>query len=295
MINSLKILLTGGSGFIGKNVLEQLGDKYLFLAPSSKELDLLDDFAVWGFLEKNNVDVVIHAANFATTRKTQGSSEILKKNLKMFFNLVRAKNFYKKMIVLGSGAEYSKQHNIKNIKESDFDINIPCDEYGFSKYIMAKYAQNVDFITHLRIFAVFGKYEDYVTRFISNNICRALLGENLSINKNTVFDYLYINDFIKILDFFISNNTKEKFCNIGSGAPISLLDLAELIRNKINKDLKIIVKNKEAGNEYTCNNSLLRKENNNVKFTEMSAALDDLIFYYRDIIFKLDKNSIFFD
>ena len=36
-----KILITGGNGFIAKNLLEGLGE-YDILAPNSKELNLLD-------------------------------------------------------------------------------------------------------------------------------------------------------------------------------------------------------------------------------------------------------------
>ena len=48
------------------------------------------------------------------------------------------------------------------------------DAYGFSKYICAQHIERADRIVNLRLFAVFGAYEDYTVRFISNACCRAL-------------------------------------------------------------------------------------------------------------------------
>ena len=121
MKKKIKILLTGGSGFFGRNIVELLGDKYEILAPNSKELNLLDTSLVYNFLKKEKVDIVIHAAAVGVARNEKDNPGIVLDNLKMFFNLVRAKKMYKRMIFLGSGAEYNKQQELKNIRESDFD------------------------------------------------------------------------------------------------------------------------------------------------------------------------------
>ena len=57
-----KILLTGGSGFIGKNILESfLVEKYELIAPSSHELDLLDTDCVNKFFKGKEFDIILHA------------------------------------------------------------------------------------------------------------------------------------------------------------------------------------------------------------------------------------------
>src|SRR3989344_2249920 len=204
----IKIFLTGGNGFIGRNIKEQLGSKYEIVAPTHAELDLTDSDAVYNFLEKNPVDIVIHAANIGGTRKQQHVFGITHVNLKMFFNLVRAKPFFTRMITLGSGAEYDKQYPLVKVPENDFDKHVPNDEYGLYKYVCASYAAKVDYITHLRLFAVFGKYEDYEIRFISNAICRALLRAPVTIRQNVMFDYLFIEDFVRILERCIVEKPK---------------------------------------------------------------------------------------
>ena len=50
----MKILLTGSSGLVGRNVFESpRSQNYELLTPSHKELDLLDKDAVFDYLEKN--------------------------------------------------------------------------------------------------------------------------------------------------------------------------------------------------------------------------------------------------
>ena len=48
----------------------------------------------------------------------------------MFHNLCAAKEYFNRMIVLGSGAEYDKRRGISLIKESQFGEITPADEYG---------------------------------------------------------------------------------------------------------------------------------------------------------------------
>ena len=58
----MRILITGGSGFIGKNLCEYLQEKNDLIVPTHDELDLLDDTTVQVYLRNNPVDVIIHAA-----------------------------------------------------------------------------------------------------------------------------------------------------------------------------------------------------------------------------------------
>jgi GDP-L-fucose synthase len=291
-----KILLTGGNGFIGKNILKLLGAEYFFLSPSSKDLNLLDKNAVYNYLKKNNVDYIIHSANFGGKRNQKHLSNTATYNLSMFNNLINAKEFYSKLIFLGSGAEYDKSKPISLVEEKDFGKTVPQDDYGYYKYQCSKYAEKVDFITHLRIFGVFGPYEDYIVRFISNNICRALMDLPILIKQNVKFDYLYINDFVKILNHFLSkDNFKFKHYNVCTGEPIDLLTIANKIITISGKNLKIKILSGGLGNEYSGNNNRLINELNNFKFTPFEISLKELYDWYAKNISDIDKNLLFFD
>lgn len=60
---TLRCLLTGGSGMVGRNILEHpKADEWEILAPCSGELDLTQSTQVYDYIQKNKPDVVVHAA-----------------------------------------------------------------------------------------------------------------------------------------------------------------------------------------------------------------------------------------
>src|SRR4030066_1887116 len=132
--------------------------------------------------------------------------------------------------VIGSGALYDMRHYYPKMKEEYFDTHVPVDEHGLCKYVCGKYIQKADKMIDLRIFGIFGKYEDYAIRFISNMICKALFDLPLTIKQNRKFDYIYVNDLMPILDYFIQNTATYKEYNITPDQSIELYTLAEKVR-----------------------------------------------------------------
>ncbi len=283
-MNKKIVFITGAGGFIGKNLTEQLNKKYDLLTPGHKELDLLDEKAVDKFFRKNKIDVVINCAIVGGSRKEEHVDSSLSNNLRIFFNLLKNKDKYKKMIHLGSGAEFDKSKPIVKVKETDLGKTIPQDEYGFFKYICSKYIEKEKNIISLRIFGLFGKYEDYRYRFISNAIVNNLNGLPIVMNQNVFFDYTYINDFVKIVDYFINHQVKHKFYNIGTGKRIDILIIANKINKISNKKSKITIKNIGLNNEYTCDNSRLANELKKFNFTDFDKSLVELYNWYKNKI-----------
>ncbi|MFZ2655123.1 MAG: NAD-dependent epimerase/dehydratase family protein, partial [Victivallales bacterium] len=162
----MKIFITGTNGFVGRNLKEYFQDKHDIHCPKRNQLDLLDTRAVQEFITGNQFDIVIHCAV---------NIQSIEHNLRMYFNLERCAGSFGKMLSVGSGAEYDMKNYVPKMKEEYFGRNIPSDIYGLSKYVIAKDIESKHRnIYNLRIFGIYGKYEDYKRRFISNNICRTL-------------------------------------------------------------------------------------------------------------------------
>ena len=111
----MKILLTGSSGLVGRNVLESPHSKnYELLTPNHKELDLLDKGAVSDYLEKNQPDLVIHAAGVVggIAANMQQPLKFLIENLDIGRNVIYGayRAGVKKFINLGSSCMYPRNH-----------------------------------------------------------------------------------------------------------------------------------------------------------------------------------------
>lgn len=281
-MNKKTVFITGAGGFIGKNLVEKFSEKYNLLIPGHEELDLLNEKTVDGFFKKNKIDTVINCAIIGGSRKEEHVNSSLSDNLRIFFNLLKNKDKFKKMIHLGSGAEYDKSKPITKVKETDLGKTIPKDEYGFFKYVCSKYIEKEENIVCIRIFGLFGKYEDYRYRFISNAIVNNLKGLPITMNQNVFFDYVCMDDFVKIVHYFINYKAKYKFYNIGTGKKIDILTISKKINKISDKKSKIVVKNTGLNNEYSCNNERLIKEMKEFSFTDFDNSLLELYNWYKN-------------
>ena len=292
----MKVLLTGGRGFIGRNLLEGLAGKFDFVAPSSKELDLTEQEQVERFVAANDFDIVLHTATWnATANSPKDVQQVLEKNLVMFFNLARLKDKYGKMIYYGSGAEYDRRYYVPFMKEDYFDRHVPIDQYGLSKYIMSKIVELADNIVDLRVFGCFGPYEDWEIRFISNAICKALLGLPITMRQNVFFDYIWVGDLVRMTEWAMRNETEHRQYNACTGQHVDLLSLAKLVKEVAGADVPIVLENECLKLEYSGDNSRIMSEMGGFRFTPLKDSLEMLRDYYRGILSSIDRKFLIHD
>jgi GDP-L-fucose synthase len=276
-----RLLITGSNGFIGRNLCEQMRDRYEVLAPKRQELDLLDDDAVRQYLRRGPVDAVVHSATTPGHRNAVPVPNLAYRNLRMFFNLVRNADCFGKMLHLGSGAEFDMRHYTPRMREEDFDRHVPVDEHGLSKYVCARYAEVApERVVVLRAFGVFGKYEDFEIRFPSNAICKALYDRPITLRQNRRFSYLFIDDLTPIVEHFVEHEARHRTYNVTPDEVVELEQVAQMVRDVSGKWVDIVVGQPGMGLEYSGDNARLHAEIPGLRFTPMRDALRSLYGWY---------------
>lgn len=115
-MSKIRILLTGGGGMVGRNLLEHSAiGEFEVLAPRSNELDLRDFVAVQAYINKHQPDMVIHAAGKVGGIQANMREPVsfLRDNLDMGRNIVWASRQagIKRLIGLGSSCMYPRNHS----------------------------------------------------------------------------------------------------------------------------------------------------------------------------------------
>lgn len=281
----MKVLIIGVKGFIGRNLFEYFSKipDFQVQGTTREAWDILDEKAVKQKLESSFFDVIIHCAIY-NPRVGEGkdAAKELEYNLRMFFVLEKYKHLYGKMIYFGSGAEFDKRYPICSVTELEQSKYIPDSVYGLEKYIIGKNIESCDNIYNLRVFGLFGKYENWSKTFISGACCKAIKNVPITIRQNLYFDYLYIADFCRMVKKFIDiSKPKYHTYHMTSGKRIDLRSLAEIVVKISRKEIPVIVCKDGIGNEYTASNDRIIEEIGMIDFTPYEEAIRELYNWYQ--------------
>lgn len=248
MSNALKVLITGGSGFIGRYLVEFLKKSHTVLVyddlSNSEKLseeknvkfckgDVLDFEKLLEF--SKDVDVMIHLAAISNVTQSISQPDITKKiNVDGTANVLQCcvKNKIKKIIFASSAAVYG---DCKDIITEETKTN-PLSPYGKSKLEAEKLIINqckenkINYII-FRMFNVYGKgqnkdYAGVISKFF----------ENITQDKEIIIygdgkqtrDFVSINDIVQAFDCAIKSNSNGVY-NIASGESISINQLVEIM------------------------------------------------------------------
>lgn len=290
----MNVLITGSEGFVGKNLSIYLKSQGISVAtPKFSDLDLTQETAVKCYLADHKFDVIVHCA---TTDRTNFGypSDVLKSNLAMFFNIYHNKAQHTRLINLGSGSEYARAFWQPNMAETYLGTHVPEDDHSYAKYLISRYIDELksEDVTTLRIFGIFGPYEDYTSKFISNCIAKDLVSLNIEIFKNTYYHYVYIDDFCRIVKSMLDIPWPETSYNVTSSKLIDLFSLAKLVADCGQKNTHIDILNEGLGIEYSGNNTRLMALLPNFSFTPLAISVQKLYSFYQQQEHCIEANEL---
>ena len=282
-----KILVTGATGFIGKNLVESLKEKFeiyaLILDEKEKNVIPQIDYILWKtFFDRENeiktldgkklgkIDTVIHLASYGVNPKDNDIDKMIESNINLTKDLISnlERVSCKNIIFTGSGFEYGDKGKIK-LKE-DMELN-PFSLYGATKvsaFLIGKKlceSLGINYI-NLRLFNIFGEYEGS-NRLIPQIINNYLEGKELNFTAgNQVRDYLYIKDIIEIYEMILEKNIyNNETYNVCSSEEVTIKEFITKVANTIgiNKEslnFGIIPSRKEEALYIVGDNSKLKKD-----------------------------------
>lgn len=250
----MKVLFTGHQGFLGRELIPHLKEDFEIEIFSG---DLTNHFEIMNFCESKSIEFIINAAARGGRRTLQDSELTFDNNLKIFKNLAFLQI---PLITFCSGAVYGKHRSIIGPTEDDVGKVQPVDPYGRSKLEIWQIAQQLEHVTILRYFNVFGKFEDS-NRFMKTNISNSINQKPLIVFQDFVMDFFYVKDSLNILKSILQRNIQVKDLNLVYMKKYSLSEICLLI-NRItgsNSEIKIVSENK--GNDYFGNGNRLNQLN----------------------------------
>lgn len=246
----MRILVTGGNGFIGKEIIEFLGDKHKIVYPTSKDLDLTNQSKVDLFFRNKYFDWVIHCAVKGGRRISNDEPEVFTSNMLMFINILRNSSNFKYLINFSSGAEYDRSKCFLKDKVS-IESSFPLDYYGLSKNLISRIVNRNPQVVNMRLFGVFGVNEDD-HRYIKTIYKKIKSNEEIVIFNDIYFDFFFIDDLLNVVNHYIDNfnENSPKDLDLVYQKKFQLSEILELVALKIKEDYDVNIIN-ETGNSYT--------------------------------------------
>ena len=271
----LKILVTGGAGFIGSNFIryllnqnEQVNvinlDKLTYAGNLDNLLDVKDnpayrfvkgDICDAGLVDQliSEVDIVVNfAAESHVDRSIGKPDEFIQTDIYGTFVLLEASRRYKikKFIQISTDEVYG---SIEDGSFKETDALMPSSPYSASKTGADRLAYSY-FVTYnlpviiTRCSNNFGPYQ-YPEKLISLFVTNAIEDKPLPIYGDgmNVRDWIYVDDHCDAVYFLLKNGRDGEVYNIGGGNERTNIEITDLILKSLQKPgtLKKFVKDRE--------------------------------------------------
>lgn len=252
-ISKKNILIIGGHGFIGSNLIDLLilGGLYnIFVFDkvgkqnnSAEYHHIAGDYNNLGDLESffssNSVEIVVHLASTTVPSTPNGKDMLsdIETNLIGTIQLLNLMVKYKVRNILFTSSGGTVYGSEDHASYSEADWGLPISSHGIVKQTIERYLflYNYHFGINyliLRISNPYGENHKSLTHgFINVSLRKIINNETVIVygDGSVVRDYIYINDLVRIMVKLINIGFDNQIINIGSGLGYSINDILKVI------------------------------------------------------------------
>ena len=224
----MKILLTGGSGMVGSNIVNhRISKEYEILSPSSKDLNLMEFDKVENYIQLKKPDMIIHAAGTVGGIKANMSNQFkfMSENILMGINIISASKNQKikKFINIGSSCMYPTDAKNPILEETILKGGFePTNEgYALAKVANSKlchYVNNEDknylykTVIPCNLYGKYDKFDINQSHLVPSAILKIHLAKKNNLEVVDIWgdglsrrEFMYAEDFADFIYFAVQN------------------------------------------------------------------------------------------
>lgn len=296
----MKILITGGHGFVGKTLVDRLNSmKMDIVYPSSRELNLMDKEEVDNYFEMNKIDMVVHlAARLGGVGVVMNKQTMfLEDNLLINYNITKSAidHNISKFITFGSSCCYGDTLPIP-LQEEYLWKDIPENTYGVCKLVILEHlrSQNTMNWVYLLPPNIYGPNDHFFEKdahFIPATIQKieqAVSEGRRSISVwgdgTQVRDFLYVDDLVDVLvDAICSDIYDRNPVNVATSTGVTVKETVEMLCELMgHQDFTIEWDTTKPTGSMTkiMSNEKIKSIKSGIQFTTMRDGLEKMIDWY---------------
>jgi len=250
----MKVLVTGGSGLVGKHLKDILPEAIYI---SSKDFDLTNIDRVHAMMDFFRPKVVIHLAARVggILDNIEHPVDYLEENIMMNTNILKKCHEFNvdRVISILSTCIYPDVVETYPMKEEDLFNGPPTPtnfSYGFAKRCMAthidsyvkQYNKKWSYLIPCNLYGEYDKYEEHNSHFVSALIRKIYEANNeieLWGTGKPLRQFMYGGDLARIIKYMIDNDIVDNF-NVAPKEVYSIDEIANIGKKACEKD-KIVV------------------------------------------------------
>lgn len=265
-------LVTGGAGFIGSHLVEELARKGYkvrvldsLIKGKLSSIQYLIDQGKVEFIEGDirnkdavdeamkGVDYVFHTAGIHIEKSIKSPDDCINTNIQGSYNVFHSalKHNVKRVVFSSSSSVYG---NPRKLPMHEDDQLYPAEPYGagklFSEHLLQHLAKKGLKYNSLRYFNVYGERQAahaYYTTVVTHFIKRIMNNEPPTIDGkgDQSMDFTHVSDVVQANIAAMKCEAYNQEFNVGTGISTSIAQLADIIIKALGKDIQPIFRERD--------------------------------------------------